>query len=296
MENFYTELVTEKSSKYIFLHQKSVAETAPLHNHTYYEMFLVTKGKALHLVNGSIQQLKKGSLVFIRSHDIHKYDYYQEHDFEFINFTFWDSVVSDILNFLDDKDKFQEMLDSKYPPIINLSLSDTAELEKSVLDFRHQMNTGENNSESNSKNNSESNLSNNLNNNYKIYLLQLINNYFLGSYYSNIDNHTNVPPWLAKTILEMQEVENFSVGLDKMISISGYSQHHLNRQCRKYIGETPTNIINNNRIDYAAYLLKTSKLEILTIQQTVGFDSLSHFYHLFKKKFGVSPRQFRLNN
>jgi AraC-like DNA-binding protein len=33
--------------------------------------------------------------------------------------------------------------------------------------------------------------------------------------------------------------------------------------------------------------------DIADIAAAAGFESLSHFYHLFQKQHGVTPRQFR---
>ena len=49
-----------------FIHQ-----TAKLHTHTFYEMFVVAEGTALHMVNHAIQTLHRGDLVFIRPRDVH---------------------------------------------------------------------------------------------------------------------------------------------------------------------------------------------------------------------------------
>ncbi len=172
MDIFYTEKTESSKTRYRFLHQKSVKETAPLHNHEhFYEMFIVTRGRALHLVNETTQYLKRGSLVFVRPSDIHKYDYYKDFDFEFINFSFTQDTVHDILTFLDDNIKFQKMLDNKYPPLINLSLKDTKILENEIMKFKEYIIENKNEVSNNS---------------YKIYLIKLINTYFLEDYYSSI--------------------------------------------------------------------------------------------------------------
>ncbi len=280
MGEIYTIKPSAKEKKYGCIHQKSVKETAPLHNHeAFYEMFIVTQGRALHLVNGTIQHLKRGSLVFVRPSDLHKYDYDKNYDFEFINFSFPEEAVKEMQEFLDDSKKFQEMLDARYSPLVNISLKDSKILETELIKFKSNFL------------NSNKEVSNN---SFKIYLLKLINDYFLEDYHSNIDK--NMPSWLMYTLTEMQSVENFSVGLTRMIELANCTQEHLTRVCKQYVGDTPTNIINNNRLDYSGYLLKTTNLDIIEIQNIVGFNNLSHFYHLFKKKFECSPRQFRIGD
>ncbi len=43
------------------------------HSHTFYEIFCVIEGSAIHLCNDVLTPIKKGSLVFIRPNDVHKY-------------------------------------------------------------------------------------------------------------------------------------------------------------------------------------------------------------------------------
>ena len=78
----------DPTAEFGFLQQNSVEETAHMHTHEFFEMFLVTDGQALHLVNDAVQNIQQGDLVLIRPDDCHCYDYYQSFDFRFINIAF----------------------------------------------------------------------------------------------------------------------------------------------------------------------------------------------------------------
>ena len=56
---------------------------------------------------------------------------------------------------------------------------------------------------------------------------------------------------------------------------------------------TPTNYINNIRLDYARKLLDDPNQSILDVCYTVGYNSISYFYNLFKARFGVAPNRYR---
>ena len=45
----------------------------PLHTHNHYELFIISEGTAYHLINDSVQTVKKGDLFFIRPNDMHSY-------------------------------------------------------------------------------------------------------------------------------------------------------------------------------------------------------------------------------
>ena len=57
--------------------------------------------------------------------------------------------------------------------------------------------------------------------------------------------------------------------------------------------ENATQYINQERLKYAVYLLAQTDREILDICECCGFSNVSHFYHLFREQFGVSPAKFR---
>ncbi|MEG1426944.1 MAG: AraC family ligand binding domain-containing protein, partial [Oscillospiraceae bacterium] len=115
------------------LQQNSVSETAPLHTHEFFEMFLVTDGKALHLVNDSVQNIEGGDLVLIRPDDRHCYDFYKSFDFKFTNLAFPVKTMSLITElFLPDK-PLAEMLSARLPSVAHLSPDAAAFIDSEFL-------------------------------------------------------------------------------------------------------------------------------------------------------------------
>ena len=51
--------------------------------------------------------------------------------------------------------------------------------------------------------------------------------------------------------------------------------------------------LNDFRLNIAARLLSTSDENILSIAENCGFFNLSYFNRSFKKKFGVTPGEYR---
>ncbi len=101
-----------------------------------------------------------------------------------------------------------------------------------------------------------------------------------------------IPHRLCVLLDKMNDKENFTEGLPKLLELAGASQEHLTREFRKYLNMTPTEFINQKRIGYAAELLLNSSSEIIDICFICGFNNLSHFYHIFKRTYGCSPKQF----
>ena len=51
--------------------------------------------------------------------------------------------------------------------------------------------------------------------------------------------------------------------------------------------------LNSYRLETAAQMLSASNDNILDIAEKTGFENLSYFNRSFKKKFGLSPGQYR---
>ena len=56
------------------------------------------------------------------------------------------------------------------------------------------------------------------------------------------------------------------------------------------MGTTFTEYLNDYRLTMASRLLISSEASILDIAAEVGFDNLSYFNRLFKKRFYVTPQ------
>lgn len=75
-----------------------------------------------------------------------------------------------------------------------------------------------------------------------------------------------------------------------------YAKCCLCRVFKSVMSVTPTEYINSKRLEYSVYLLTQTSKEIIEISMLCGFSSLSHFYHLFKKKYQSPPSRFRKMN
>lgn len=108
-----------------------------------------------------------------------------------------------------------------------------------------------------------------------------------------VNNEQGIPEWLQSTYRAMESEENFSLGVPRLLSLAGRSQEHVVRAFRRYYHLTPTEHINNMRLQHAAQLLQTSDDKIINIIYRCGFNNVSYFNRLFKARYGKTPREFR---
>jgi len=107
--------------------------------------------------------------------------------------------------------------------------------------------------------------------------------------------HRDAPDWFTSACERIKSPEYFVKGPGGLASLSGRCLAHVARVSRRVLGKTPAGIVNDARMDYAAIQLSMTNRPILEICYDCGFTSLSHFYQLFKDRFKMSPREYRLH-
>jgi AraC-like DNA-binding protein len=79
------------------------------------------------------------------------------------------------------------------------------------------------------------------------------------------------------------------------VSAALHLSRRLAQQLLNEAGTTYTDLLNDTRLELARTSLTASPHGAVTdIAYACGFGDISHFNHLFKKKFGASPTQLRL--
>ena len=83
------------------------------------------------------------------------------------------------------------------------------------------------------------------------------------------------------------------IGVNDVLRMVPVSRTVLERRFQKLLGRSPYEEILRLRIERVKELLTTTDLSIAEIARQLGFSGVEYLSALFKKKSGVSPRQFR---
>lgn len=84
-----------------------------------------------------------------------------------------------------------------------------------------------------------------------------------------------------------------TVTLDELSEEFHLTKPYLSKYIKDKSGSTFGDIVKNVRMKKARALLKSGSMTVEAIAENVGYQNVEHFNRLFKKKYGMTPVQFR---
>lgn len=91
----------------------------------------------------------------------------------------------------------------------------------------------------------------------------------------------------------IQENYSRSISIKEIADFCYYSESHFMKFFKDCMGVSFTHYLNDYRLQIAAGLLKETEETILDVATATGFENLSYFNRAFKKKYGMTPGQYR---
>lgn len=83
------------------------------------------------------------------------------------------------------------------------------------------------------------------------------------------------------------------ITLDDVARFGGFSSSHMSKMFREYVGVGVKEYLTELRLNHAEQLLRLSEESVTNVAEYCGFGSISHFLHVFQKKYGCSPLRYR---
>ena len=97
-----------------------------------------------------------------------------------------------------------------------------------------------------------------------------------------------------KVILDyISEHYKETITIEELAEILHFSPQYFMRFFKKYTGMTCLDYINEYRLNTAAKLLLETNWTISEIAEEVGLGNVSYFNRLFKRKYEMTPREYR---
>ena len=79
----------------------------------------------------------------------------------------------------------------------------------------------------------------------------------------------------------------------ELASLLGFSESYFMSFFRRSVGMSCIRYINEVRIRKAAEALENTARPVMEIAMDSGFDNVSYFNLQFRRRFGMTPREFR---
>lgn len=99
---------------------------------------------------------------------------------------------------------------------------------------------------------------------------------------------------VAEALQKLKDVPlSNPVKLEEIARQVGLGKARLSQLFQEETGVTPSQYMNNRRINYARKMIENPSIQIKNIAYDLGFSRLSDFSSWFKKHFNGSPREYR---
>jgi len=245
-------------------------EPFPIHTHDgFSEVFWISGGTGEHVANGKVDEIQAGDLCFIRESDTHVIECAKERRLGISNVAF----PSDILHFLRER-YFEGMADpcwaaGQYPRKKHLDKIALEQLNARAIELASQPRT-------------------------RFHIERFLINLYaaeIGAARHTFPDHT--PEWLQSACVRLHQPEHFGRGAEAFYFFCGRSPEHATRVIQKFLGKTPTEYINEIRLEHAAHALAMTSLSIEEIAAQIGYKNLGYFYRLFRARYKTTPRIYR---
>ena len=252
----------------------------PKHSHNFIEVIYMCSGTTTHIINGNKLVLKEGELLFLGQN---------------ANQEILPAGINDIaVNFIVLPECFDVslvMLKDEETPLrafiinsLKSNNSNSSYMHFKVADVLPIQNLVENLIWTLIKGTSNK---------------RKINSFTMGLIFLQLMDYTDRLVLYDKeeqTILKVLKYadENYRDGsLTELASSLHYDFSWLSREIKRKTGKTYTEIVQEKRLSQASFLLTNTDMNISDIANQVGYDNVSYFHRLFKKRFNMSPYKYK---
>lgn len=272
-----------KKGKLIALRPHTRFTAFPKHRHNYVEIMYMCCGHTIHKINGMHSvDLQKGELLFLNPYSFHEIEKAGKDDIA-VNFLILPQYFDTAFQMMEQNNVLHQFITSS----LRQEDGKFSFLYFKVADVLPIQNLVENLVWS---------LLNKQSNHYKI------NQTTMGLLFLQLLNYTDrieymVSPQYDSTLVikTLQQIEeNYkNANLTNLSKDFNQSVYQLSRLIKLATGQTFKELLQNKRFSKAIQLLDTTTFSVADIIAFVGYDNTSYFYRTFRKRYGLSPAEYR---
>lgn len=257
----------------------------PEHGHDYMEFMYVYAGSVTHVIGGEKIALQSGDILFLNRHIRHSVLRAEREDVG-INFIVSDAFLKYIFHNVENNSIMSEFLTRNFDPdgegeYLCFQTKDNFPI-RCVMDcliYSLVRDTKDDHA-------------------LLVQLVALLLSY-LAYYKETLANALKIS---SPDALLRQQVSAYIRGrypdasLAELAAKTGYNKIYLSKKIRRLFGANFTELLQKERLNVSAKLLRTTQLSVDEIIRTVGYENQTHFHNLFKRMFGTSPRRYKISH
>lgn len=255
----------------------------PVHSHNYIEVIYMCAGSTHHVIDGEDVLLKEGELLFLNQSARQEIYPASENDIA-VNFIVLPAFFEYTLRMIgEEKNLLRDFvvgcLTGKYEEIryMHFKVSDVLPIQNLLENLIWSIWNKQPNKRS-------------------------INQATMGLLFLQLLNHvdrmnTSAENRNSKMMIEVLGYieENYKEGeLTQLAKLLNYDVYWLSREIKKLTGKNYTELVQEKRLNQAAYLLKNTTMSVMEIGLSVGYDNLSYFHRIFQRQYKTTPRKYRV--
>ncbi len=240
-----------------------------IHTHNFWEIMVVLDGELINELDGTATIMAKGDICLIEKDNIHWIKPQNTTPVKYINLSIQTEYLVALANLV-SLDFFENLKANQYKKI---SWQELEKIEKLMLvaistpSFQIKK---------------------------KQSLLQIVATKLLTEFALKEKEYSKST--INEILNLMAKPENMSKSTKEIAGLVGYSFEHIIRLFKKHNLNSPNQVFTKIKLDYSAQLLTTTDFSIDYISECIGISDPSYFNKLFKKNFGMSPKDFKKKN
>lgn len=251
----------------------------PLHWHEEMELIYIKKGKGTIIVDFQEQLVEEGDFVVVLPGQLHEICQWENESMEYENIIFLAKMLYGIQ---------EEVITEKYlRPILHRKWKVPSFFHKGEVGYDHIKGLLDRSDE----------IGKQLGDGYELLLKSLLYElffqlYLCGSYFGKRkEKETNQA--LKKILKYVEQHYQEPIKIEDMAELVGFSESHFMRYMKQKMGQSFVEYLNDYRLTMASRMLLTSDTSVLSVATECGYSNLSYFNRLFKRKYHMTPREYR---
>lgn len=261
----------------------SNTQSVLLHNHDFLELAYVANGNATHILNGKKSVIKKGNYLIMDYNAKHEYHQLGKEPLQIINCLFEPGLIDKTLKHCRNFHEIVNHYTLKFSPtMMNPNLANYIFYDESGIVFETLQKMI---AEYNQKKSGYLEL-------LRCHLIELIVITIRQSTPPNIIVSDSICDYIIKYTADNFAEKNLLSTIGKNLN---FSTAYVSQKFKNVMQTSFTEYLQTLRLSECCRLLANTNKKIVDIAQCVGYSDMKFFNSIFKKYFGLTPREYRKN-